>query len=54
MLFPAPGAPLTYLLESFLLATFVPIAVSLLLLLLPKGKLFDFSELAQRVRKLEG
>jgi len=26
----------------------------LLLLLLPKGKLFDFSQLAQRVRKLEG
>ena len=54
IVFPAPGAPTTYLLESFLLAALVPIAVSLLLLLLPKGKLFDFSVLAQRVRNLEG
>jgi hypothetical protein len=54
MLFPAPGAPLTYLLESFLLASLVPIAVSLLLLLMPKTKLFDFSSLAQRVRNLKG
>jgi hypothetical protein len=54
MVFPAPGAPLTYLLESFLLASLVPIVVSLCLLLMPKGKLFDFSSLARRVRNLEG
>jgi Na+/proline symporter len=54
MVFPAPGAPLTYLLESFLLASLVPIVVSLCLLLMPKGILFDFSSLARRVRTLEG
>ncbi len=54
MIFPLPGAPVTNLLESFLLASLMPVAVSLLLLLLPKGALFDFTLLAQRVRKLEG
>ncbi|HEA53637.1 MAG TPA: sodium:solute symporter, partial [Marinobacter antarcticus] len=54
VVFPAPGAPTTYLMEAFLLASLVPIAVSLLLLLLPKGKRFDFSIMAQRVRSLEG
>ncbi len=44
--------PLT--LGWFLLASLVPVVVSLTLLLLPKGKLFDFSILAQRVRSLGG
>lgn len=39
---------------SSMLASLVPIAVSLLLLLVPKGELFDFSILAQQVRNLEG
>lgn len=54
MIFPLPGAPVTNLLESFLLASLMPVAVSLVLLLLPRGALFDFTLLAQRVRKLEG
>ncbi|MGO1461092.1 MAG: sodium:solute symporter family protein [Marinobacter sp.] len=54
LVFPAPGAPTTYLLESFLLASLVPVAVSLLLLRVRKGTFFDFAVLAQRVRNLEG
>lgn len=54
LVFPAPGAPTTYLLESFLLASLVPVAISLTLLLLPNSARFDFSILAQRVRNLEG
>ena len=52
-LFPAPGEPLTYLLESFLLATLVPVLVSGLLMLLPNRSSFDFSILRQRIRSLE-
>lgn len=51
-LFPAPGAEINYLLESFLLATLVPVLVSVLLLLIPHRQSFDFSVLAQRVRSL--
>lgn len=54
LMFPNPGAPTTYLLESFLLATLVPVVISLLLLLVPTKVRFDFSVLAQRVRNLEG
>ncbi|MGQ7847059.1 sodium:solute symporter family transporter [Granulosicoccus sp. 3-233] len=54
VVFPLPGAPVTNLLESFLLASLLPVAVSLLLLRLPVNSLFDFTSLAQRVRKLEG
>ena len=54
VMFPSPGAPTTYLLESFLLATLVPVAISMLLLLMPSKVRFDFSILAQRVRNLEG
>ena len=53
-MFPSPGAPTTYLMESFLLATLVPVAISLVLLLIPTQVRFDFSILAQRVRNLEG
>lgn len=54
-IFPSPGAPTTtYLLESFLLATLVPVAISMMLLLVPTKVRFDFSILAQRVRNLEG
>lgn len=52
-LFPAPGAALEYLLESFLLASLVPVLVSAALLLLPNRKAFDFSLLRQRIRSLE-
>ncbi|GGB48492.1 sodium:proline symporter [Oceanisphaera marina] len=51
-LFPAPGAEINYLLESFLLATLVPVVISALLLLVPHRQPFDFSVLAQRVRSL--
>lgn len=53
MMFPAPGAPTTYLLESFLLAALVPVAMSLVLLIFRTDKRFDFSLLAKRVRNLE-
>lgn len=54
IMFPSPSAPTTNLLESFLLATLIPVAISLLLLLIPTKVRFDFSILAQRVRNLEG
>lgn len=53
-LFPMPGEPMTYLLESFLLASLVPVLVSLLLLLLPNPNPFDFRLLAHKVRQMEG
>ncbi len=52
-LFPAPGEPLTYLLESFLLASLVPVLVSGLLMLVPNRQPFDFSVLSLRIRSLE-
>ncbi len=52
-LFPAPGEPIRYLLESFLLATLVPVLVSGLLMLVPNRQPFDFSILRQRIRSLE-
>lgn len=54
LVFPAPGAPTTYLLESFLLATLVPVVISLTLLMLPVKRQFDFRLLAQTVRSLKG
>lgn len=54
LIFPNPGAPTTNLLESFLLATLVPVAISMVLLLVPTKVRFDFAVLAQRVRNLEG
>lgn len=53
-MFPTPGAPTTHLLESFLLASLVPVAVSLVLRILPSKNRFDFSQLAQAVRSLKG
>ncbi|MGO5000342.1 sodium:solute symporter family transporter [Oceanisphaera sp. W20_SRM_FM3] len=52
-LFPAPGAEIAYLLESFLLASLVPVLVSALLQVIPNRKAFDFSILRQRIRSLE-
>lgn len=46
VLFPAPGAPMDYLLESFLLAALVPVAVSgLMMLLMPDRATIDFQQL---------
>ena len=52
--FPTPGQEALYLLEAFLLATFVPVAISCLLLLIPNRTRFDFAILRQRIRRLEG
>lgn len=54
LVFPAPSAPTTYLLESFLLATLVPVIISLILLMLPVRRHFDFLLLTQTVRSLKG
>ncbi len=53
LFFPLPGEPPLYLMESFVLAAFVPVVISLALLLLPTTKRFDFNSLAQRVKKIE-
>lgn len=52
-LFPMPGEPLSHLLESFLLASLVPVAISLLLLALPSREHFDFSLLASKVSRIQ-
>ncbi|MBU3824348.1 MAG: sodium:solute symporter [Candidatus Oceanisphaera merdipullorum] len=52
-LFPAPGAKIEYLLESFLLASLIPVLVSALLQFMPNRQAFDFSILRQRIRSLE-
>ncbi|AOT08854.1 sodium:solute symporter family transporter [Pseudoalteromonas luteoviolacea] len=52
-LFPMPGEPLNNLLESFLLASLVPVAISLLLLILPSKNSFDFTLLASKVKPIE-
>lgn len=52
-LFPAPGAALDYLLESFLLAALLPLAVSAILMLcLPARTHFDFDTLKTAIRGL--
>lgn len=52
-LFPAPGAPLTWLLESFLLAALVPVAVIFVQLALSAGaREFDLESLGRRVRRI--
>jgi len=54
LLFPAPGAPMTYLLESFLLAALVPVAViALLRMARPARTPFAFASLAGAVRRLD-
>ena len=52
-LFPGPTEKPVYLLESFLLAAFVPVAVSIILSwVLPARKNFDFAELGNAIRSL--
>lgn len=53
-LFPAPGAPMDYLLESFLVAALVPVAVTVVMRLLGWGRkhAFDFTTLDKSVRSL--
>lgn len=55
LLFPAPGEKPVYLLESFLVATFVPAVVILLMQAVAgkKAKVFEFATLAAAVRKLD-
>lgn len=50
--FPLPGEPIAFLYESFLLATLVPVAISLVLLILPSKTVFDFSLITQTIKKL--
>lgn len=54
-LFPAPGAPLTWLLESFLVAALVPVAVMWVLpRVLPGRRVdFDFATLESSVQRLD-
>lgn len=52
LVFPAPGAGTDTLLESFLLAALVPVAMSALLMrILPAREHYDFSRLATLVRR---
>lgn len=53
-LFPAPGAPMDYLLESFLVAALVPVAITVVMRTLGWGrnKSFDFASLDKNVRAL--
>lgn len=54
-LFPRPGAPLDYLLESFLLAALVPAAVSMIMMwITPSRTPYDLKKMASMIRKLEG
>ncbi len=54
-MFPAPGAPLDTLLESFLLAALVPVAVTLLMRPLRRRVAdFDFARLPLSIRRLDG
>ncbi|MFG6175770.1 sodium:solute symporter family protein [Halomonas sp. THAF12] len=54
-IFPAPGDALDTLMESFLLATFTPVATGLILLaLLPAKPRFDFTMLSAGARRFEG
>ncbi|MFD2190809.1 sodium:solute symporter family protein [Pistricoccus aurantiacus] len=53
-MFPAPGDQLDTLMESFLLATFVPVAVALVLMrVLPTRERFDFATLSVGVRRFD-
>jgi Na+/proline symporter len=47
--FPAPGAAADYLFESFMLASLVPVAVSLPLMLIPSRSSFNFSKIKNSV-----
>ena len=53
-LFPMPGEPMTYLLESFLMAALVPVLVTLLLRIVrPVRTSFDLQSLAGTIRRLD-
>ncbi|THJ31852.1 sodium:solute symporter [Lampropedia aestuarii] len=53
-MFPLPGEPMTTLLEAFLLAALVPVAVVGLLQLVRKQRqLFDWSALARSIRRMD-
>lgn len=53
-LFPAPGAKMTYLLESFLVAVFIPVLVTYILRKLrPSNRNFDFAQLRRAVQNLD-
>jgi Na+/proline symporter len=53
-LFPAPGARLTHLLESFLVAVFVPVIVTLVVQKLkPARNLYDFDQLGPAMQNLD-
>ncbi|GAC16538.1 sodium:solute symporter family transporter [Aliiglaciecola lipolytica] len=49
--FPMPGEPIQHLFESFILATLIPIVISILLLLLPRNQAFDFAQVRLVVKK---
>ncbi|ETX10301.1 sodium:solute symporter [Marinomonas ushuaiensis DSM 15871] len=50
--FPMPGEPIAFLFESFLLATLIPVAISLALLVLPSKKMFDFTLISKKIKTL--
>jgi Na+/proline symporter len=50
--FPLPNEPALYLMESFVLAAFVPVLISLALLAIPNKQRFDFRLLALQVKKI--
>jgi Na+/proline symporter len=50
--FPKPGEQIAFLFESFMLATLVPVAISFVLLVLPSKKVFDFSSISGKIKKL--
>lgn len=53
-LFPAPGQPPVYLLESFLLAAFVPIIVSVIMMrIMPRSQDYDLAQMRGLIRSLE-
>ncbi len=53
-LFPAPGATPAYLLESFLLAAFMPVVVSLILMkIMPAREAYDLSQMKTLIRSLK-
>lgn len=54
LLFPAPGEPPVYLLESFLLAACVPVLVSGALMRFMSGEPYDLAGMGRMIRRLEG
>ena len=53
-MFPSPNGPLTYLLESFLLAALVPVAVTLMLIRLSRHlTLYDLNSLQHQIRGID-